>query len=164
MLVAWCLDRVEARGDPGGVEAEGEAYGGDRRLLREEGRSAGVAVLAPVAMVPRTSARAGTGSRTGAGGPTRVIPQYEPGTRGVADPLEAAFLKQPQQLDMEGQGQIADFVEEQGPLRSHLAAARLVAHRPGPTPWDAHTCLSPKHLSEGEPLAQPPGSLPPECR
>ncbi|EDM79044.1 hypothetical protein PPSIR1_10590 [Plesiocystis pacifica SIR-1] len=47
---------------------------------------------------------------------------------GVADPLDLPLLEHAQQLDLEGQGHLADLVEEDGALVGGLELADLVGH------------------------------------
>src|ERR687892_202905 len=51
-----------------------------------------------------------------------------------AQPLERPFLQQPQQLDLDRGGELADLIEEKGSPLRQLDSARLAGRGPGEGP------------------------------
>ena len=60
----------------------------------------------------------------------------DPPGAGLADAAHLAFLKDAEEFGLEGQGQVADFVQEKRAPRGFLDQAGLIAERPGESAAD----------------------------
>ena len=75
----------------------------------------------------------------------RQHPHINPQAAIVADALNIAILQHPQQLGLERQRKLANFIEEQRPVVRHFKFTAAVADRPGKRPFDVAKQLALRH-------------------